>query len=158
MAEVTAVRTGWSYCNDLHAYSVALRAWTDLSSPASGSPLVPYCCHGMAVWEGVIYIFGGRSSTGFYLSDLHSFGTPSFDAVHVVSNISEQQRPCPGGFYCPPSAVNPLPCAAAAGAHCPAGSTTDTTIACPPGFYCTGSSTAAEQCPAGFFCSEGATF
>eukprot|EP00961_Rhodomonas_salina_P282337 3814932-Rhodomonas_salina.1 len=58
-------RTEWgvasrSYSNDMHSYSVALRAWTDLSSPASGSPPAGRQGHGMTAWEGVIYIFGGR--------------------------------------------------------------------------------------------------
>eukprot|EP00961_Rhodomonas_salina_P202568 2732360-Rhodomonas_salina.1 len=57
-------RTEWGvasrrYRNDLHSYSVALGAWTDLSSPASGSPPTGRYEFGMAAWEGVIYIFGG---------------------------------------------------------------------------------------------------
>eukprot|EP00961_Rhodomonas_salina_P028808 388471-Rhodomonas_salina.1 len=52
-------RMKWGYRNDLHGYTVASGAWSDLSSPSSGSPPSVRLRHGMAAWEGVVYVFGG---------------------------------------------------------------------------------------------------
>mmetsp|Transcript_11498 Transcript_11498/g.27046 ORF Transcript_11498/g.27046 Transcript_11498/m.27046 type:complete len:370 (-) Transcript_11498:132-1241(-) len=70
---------GWSDVsdvNDLHAFDVASRTWTDLSVPRSGSPPSPRPWMGMAATGSKLYIFGGWAE-GRELDDLHEYDIAS---------------------------------------------------------------------------------
>ncbi len=65
----------------------------------------------------------------------------------------------PVGKYCSDEREKPIPCTAAAGNYCPAGSTTAAGVQCPAGSYCTGGSANAVACTAaaGNYCPAGST-
>ena len=57
---------------DLYVYDPATKAWTDLSTPVSGTPPIARCYHGFTSLGGSLYVYGGykygeRRRMGFAL-------------------------------------------------------------------------------------------
>ena len=50
--------------SDLYVYDPAAMAWTDLSSPVSGTPPSPRRCQGFVSDGGKLYVHGGSDSNG----------------------------------------------------------------------------------------------
>lgn len=48
--------------------------WTDLSTPSGGTPPSARLAHGLAVYSGKVYLFGGQAP---YANDLHAYDIAS---------------------------------------------------------------------------------
>ena len=86
--------TGTQYLNTLNIFFTKSRAWVDLSDKVQGAPPTARYAQSFHAIGGKLYVFGGRSSDGGYLNDLHEFDPQAM----AWSNLSPQvlgDRPSP---------------------------------------------------------------
>ena len=58
------IRPAAGLLGDLHVYDSVQMSWTDISVPAYGVPPAPRGSHGLAVVNGLLYVFGGFAAQG----------------------------------------------------------------------------------------------
>jgi len=61
--------------NDAWSFDISTRKWTELQ--CTGSIPSPRACHSAVLVDDVMYVFGGRSQYGAYLSDLTALNLSS---------------------------------------------------------------------------------
>ena len=59
--------------SDLHVYDPVAQAWTDLSSPASGTPPTARSFHGFTSAGDRLYVYGGLDWMDNAVCDLHAY-------------------------------------------------------------------------------------